>query len=135
LVRRLREVQGPALRFHSSAVKPVISHVLPQIPWLEQRLGLPFTEDLTRYDQGACIRTESDLFDFDPAALAWLAAATHSRLVHPAAGEDAARTVAAQMHKLRQLRPDIPVHVKVKQLMRKVNQRLRRWGGWSRGQP
>jgi hypothetical protein len=133
LVRRLREVQGPALRFHSSAVEPVLSKVLPQVPWLEQRLGLPFTEDLTRYDQGACIRTEADLFDFDAAALGWLADATQSGLARPSAGEDAARAVAAQMHKLRQLRPGVPVHVKVRRLMRRVSQRLRRWGDWSRG--
>lgn len=132
LNQRLRELRGPALRFHSSTVEPVIRHVLPQIPWLEQRLGLPFTEDLARYDQGACIRAESDLFDFDPAALAWLADATHSRLARPAAGEDTARAVAAQMHKLRQL--GLPAHVKVKRLMRRVSQRLRQWGDWSQGQ-
>ncbi|MBE2240328.1 MAG: hypothetical protein IAE81_21255 [Caldilineaceae bacterium] len=124
LNQRLRELRGPALRFHSSTVEPVISNVLPQIPWLEQRLGLPFTEDLARYDQGACIRTESDLFDFDPAVLAWLAAATHSRLARPAAGEDAARAVAAQMHTLRR---SVPARVRMRRLVRGAIARLRRW--------
>lgn len=120
---RMRELNGPALRFHSSAVEPVISKLLPQLPWLEQRVGLPFTEDLTQHDHDICIRTESDLFDFDGKALAWLAAAVHSKPVSPAAGEAAARAVAAQMHTLRR---SVPVRVRARRLMRSVINGLRR---------
>lgn len=131
LNQRLHELHGPALRFHSSAVEPVISKVLPQIPWLEERLGLSFTEDLFQYDNDICIRTESDLFDFDAEALAWLADASHSKPVSPAKGESAGYAVAAQMHKLRQ---SVPLRKRVRWLMRNVINGLRQrrvWAQWS----
>jgi hypothetical protein len=123
LLHRLHELPGPALRFHSSIVEPVISTLLPQIPWLEERLGVPFTEDLFRYDHEFCIRTESDLFDFDKESLAWLAAATHSHPVYPVTGESAARSVAAQMHRLRRSRH---LRMQMGRLARPVLSRLRR---------
>jgi hypothetical protein len=123
LNRRLLELGGPALRFHSSAVEPVISKLLPQIPWLEQRLGLPFAEDMTQHDNDICVRAESDLFDFDGEALAWLAAAVHRKPVCPAAGEAAARAVAVQMHTLRR---SVPAHVRARWLMRRIINGLRR---------
>jgi hypothetical protein len=132
LNQRLREVQGPTLRLHSSTVAPVISRLLPQVHWLEQRLGVPFGEDLTRDDSGVCIRTESDLFDFDPAALAWLTAAVHGKPTHPATGEEAARAVATQMHTLRKLRPSTPARVRVRRLMRTFGQQLGHWRAWPR---
>jgi hypothetical protein len=124
LNRRLSEVRGSAFRLHSSAVEPVITSLFSQTPWLEQRLGAPFNEDLFRYDNDVCIRTESDLFDFDAEALAWLAAAVHSKPVRPARGEEAARVVAVQMHKLRQ---SVPATVRVRRLVRRVINRLRFW--------
>jgi hypothetical protein len=123
LNRRLRELDGPVLRFHSSAVEPVIGKLLPQLPWLEQRLGLPFTEDLTQHDNDLCVRTEADLFDFDGKALAWLAAAVHSQPVSPATGEAAARAVAAQMHSLRR---SVPARARARWLVRRIINGLRR---------
>jgi hypothetical protein len=123
LNRRLRELGGPALHFHSAAVEPVISKLLPQIPWLEQRLGLLFVEDITQHDHDTCIRSEADLFDFDGEALAWLAAAVHRKPVSPATGEAAARAVAAQMHTLRR---SVPAHVRARWLMRGIINGLRR---------
>ena len=123
LKQRLRELHGPALRFHSSVIEPVIGKVRPQIPWLEEHLGTPFTEDLYQYDGDVCIRTESDLFKFDPETLTWLAAAVHSKPVHPAVGEAAASAVAAQMHILRQ---HLPPKVRVRRFIGKFLNGLRR---------
>ena len=103
LIQQLSQLDGRPLHFHSSLLAPIESELARQRPWLEQRLGRPFVEDIYRDDAGICIRQEADLFDFAPATLAWLAAATHSAPVDPATGEQAALAVSGQMHQLRLL--------------------------------
>lgn len=103
LIQQVSQLSGPPLRFHSSLLAPIEQELARQRPWLEQRLGHPFVEDIYCDDDAICIRQEADLFDFAPAALGWLAAATHNAPVDPATGEQAALGVSAQMHQLRLL--------------------------------
>ena len=95
LRRRLTELSGTAIRFHSSLVEPVVQALADQILWLEQRLGYRFDADIRRDDKTACIRHESDLFRYDRDSLEWLAAATGQWV------RDDPQIVADQMHRLR----------------------------------
>ena len=100
LVRLLASLQGPALRIHASLIEPIIQDVVEQRAWLEQRLSASFKENLYQHDASTCIREESDLFNFDPAAVVWLAAVTGNTPVMPTDGVSAAQQIATQMHQL-----------------------------------
>jgi hypothetical protein len=100
LLAILASLQGPALRIHSSLIEPIIQDVVEQRTWLEQRLSASFEENLYLHDGSTCIREESDLFNFDPAAVVWLAAVTGNTPVNPAIGVQAAQKIAIQMHQL-----------------------------------
>jgi hypothetical protein len=95
LMRRLSELKGPPLRFHSSLAEPLMRDFEDQVPWLRERLGFGLEEDIHRYDGTDCIRQESDLFRYHRDSLEWLASATGSA----PAGEPA--EVARQVHVLR----------------------------------
>ncbi len=103
LIEQLLQLGGPPVRFHSSVVEPLIQDLAPQRPWLEQRLGSAFTEDIYKADDEICIREEADLFDFSPATLAWLAAASRSAPVRAINRQEAALAVSAQVHRLRRM--------------------------------
>jgi hypothetical protein len=96
----LASLQGPALRIHSSLIEPIIQDVVEQRAWLEQRLSASFEENLYLHDGSTCIREESDLFNFDPAAVVWLASVTGNTPVMPTDGVSAAQQIATQMHQL-----------------------------------
>jgi hypothetical protein len=96
----LASLQGPALRIHSSLIEPIIQDVVEQRAWLEQRLSASFEENLYLHDGSTCIREESDLFNFDAAAVAWLASVTGNTPVMPTDGVSAAQQIATQMHQL-----------------------------------
>ena len=96
----LASLQGPALRIHASLIEPIIQDVVEQRAWLEQRLSASFKENLYQHDASTCIREESDLFNFDPAAVVWLAAVTGNTPVMPTDGVSAAQQIATQMHQL-----------------------------------
>ena len=100
LVRLLASLQGPALRIHASLIEPIIQDVVEQRAWLEQRLSASFKENLYQHDASTCIREESDLFNFDPAAVVWLAAVTGNTPVMLTDGVSAAQQIATQMHQL-----------------------------------
>lgn len=91
----LVQLPGPPVRFHSSLVEPLLKELTPQRPWLEQRLGVAFDQDIYQHDEADCIRKEADLFHYDRGSLEWLAAAT-GRLP-----SDDPQEVAAQIHHLR----------------------------------
>lgn len=101
--QQLLQLGGPPVRFHSSLVASFIGELAPQRPWLEQRFGSAFTEDIYKADDQICIREEADLFDFAPATLAWLAAASRSAPVRATNRQEAALAVSAQMHRLRRM--------------------------------
>lgn len=100
LVRRLGELPGRPLRFHSSLLEPAIEEFLSQTPAIERRLGAPFREDLRRDDAGEAIRTESQLREFSPESLTWLSQVTGLPRVHSESGDAAARAVSERMHSL-----------------------------------
>jgi hypothetical protein len=102
LFRRLREVGGPPVRFHSTLVKLVQSAWLEQIPVVERRLGSSLLEDVHRDDGGECLREESQLAEFSRPSLDWLGKATGSRPLTVTSGGEAVREVGEQMQHLLQ---------------------------------
>jgi hypothetical protein len=102
MVHQLRQLGGPPFRIHSSLIEAQMPEMTRQRLWLEQRLGVPFEEDICAHDDGPCIREEADLLTFSPDAVAWLAAATRSAAVAPVDGSRATAMVCDQMHRLYQ---------------------------------
>lgn len=101
LVQRLRDLSGPPLRLHSSLVEPMLAPVLPQLDWLEERLGAPMREDLRAHDAAPeCIRSDEDLLRFSGESLRWLAALTGGSIAGTS-GEETARQVGERVHRLR----------------------------------
>lgn len=72
LVRRLRRLEGPKLRLHSSVVAPVLEHKREGIEWMERRLGQSLKEELAKHDAVA-IRSEEDLLQVSAETREWLA--------------------------------------------------------------
>ena len=101
LVTRLRSLRGPAFRIHSSVIEPMLEGLLEQRPWLEERLGAPFDEDLRKHDEGDCFREEEDLYRFREESLRWLVAQTGASQPLVGRGEALARQVGALIHRLR----------------------------------
>jgi hypothetical protein len=100
LFRRLAELRGPSIRFHSRLVEPFASTWREQLPQLEQRLGKSLWEDLRKHDTGDCVGEESDLWRFSPESLAWLSRASGMPPIKDQRGESAARQVSQQMQHL-----------------------------------
>jgi hypothetical protein len=100
LFRRLAELRGPSLRFHSRLVQPFVPSWLEQRPGLEQRLGRPLWEDLAKYDAGHCVSEETQLREYSPESLAWLSRATGLPPIRDCRGESAAQQVSRQMQHL-----------------------------------
>ena len=71
LVDRLTEVRGPKLRFAVAMLGSVLEDNAADIQWMEDRLGASLAEEIC--DEPTAIATEEDLFQYDPAALIWLA--------------------------------------------------------------
>lgn len=97
LILRLRELQGPRLRFHEQVLRPVLAQNRADIEWMEQRLGVSLDEN-PRTDE-ECVRGEQDLLHFCAQSLDWLA----GQLGQPTAelaGADAAG-IAQRLHQLR----------------------------------
>lgn len=100
LTFRLAELAGPKLRLHSTLVGPELARHAADIRWMEERLGTSLQEDINRDDERA-IRSEADLLNFSPQALAWLA-----QQLGPCEQADKVRTgqpeaVAIGLHALR----------------------------------
>jgi hypothetical protein len=106
LLQALRQLPGDRLRFHSRLILEILTPLQEQSSWLENRLGQPFQEDWTQYDDGRCIRSMEDLLCFDQESLEWLAEQAGVRTPTVQTGEVAARWVAEQMERLRYRRPD-----------------------------
>ena len=71
-IKRIRELPGIKLRFHSSLIMPIIGDQQDDIKWMERRLGHPLEESLTKDDHQA-ISSEADIFSYLPEATRWLA--------------------------------------------------------------
>jgi hypothetical protein len=79
----------------------MLEGLLEQRPWLEERLGAPFDEDLRTHDEGDCFREEEDLYRFREESLRWLVEQTGASQPLVGQGEALARQVGALIHRLR----------------------------------
>ena len=100
LIRKLRELGGPSLRFHSSLVGPVIEQNRDAIAWMEDRLGSSLAENLSANDPHG-IRSESDLQNFSAESLQWLAKQLGPKFARRRNPEMDQQQVAEYMHLLR----------------------------------
>ncbi len=102
LISALAELEGPSLKFHSSLLDSMTDLIAQERPWLEQKMGgISLAEDICKYDnEEYTIKSESDMFNFSPDSLNWLAARVNARPVTPVSGEQAAKRVAVQLHAL-----------------------------------
>lgn len=67
LIKVLRGIPGPRLRFADSAVASVLEANADDLAWIEERLGEKLTEDPVGDDEG--VRAEEELFELDEEAL------------------------------------------------------------------
>ncbi|AQA19461.1 hypothetical protein BST95_15680 [Halioglobus japonicus] len=74
IVRRLTELEGPPLRFHSTLYDKLLRRKSRDMDEFEKRVGFSVDEDLCANDAGA-ISSEEDLLAVPPSALEWLAEA------------------------------------------------------------
>ncbi|MFM8373414.1 MAG: hypothetical protein ACKOCO_13605 [Bacteroidota bacterium] len=102
LIGALAALEGPPLRFHSSVLDSMADLIAQERPWLEQKMGgVSMAEDICKDDnEEHTIKSESDMFNFSPDSLNWLAAQINARPVTPVSGERAAQKVAVQVHTL-----------------------------------
>jgi hypothetical protein len=100
LVRRLKSLPGPPLRFHPALTAPFVEHMTPDIEWLEPRVGFRIPWTLVSRDPDAGIRSEADLLDFAPDALDWLARESGSRPIRPGSREATVEQVVRQLGRL-----------------------------------
>lgn len=101
LLSTLGRLSGEPLRFHSSLVSDILAPMKEQIPWLEDRMGKQFREDLERFDSGPCLRSMKELLCFDQESLQWLAERTGCKAPQDLSGEVTGRWVAEKMERLR----------------------------------
>ena len=97
LKARLRELEGPPLRFHEALAGPVLDARRADIEWMEERLQRRFTE--TPVASQDAVQGEEDLLRFCPGSIAWLGRQL-GRTV-PDATKIEPHEVAALVHELR----------------------------------
>lgn len=100
LFRRLAELKGASIRFHSRLVEPFLAGWDHQRRALQSRLGRDLWEDPRKHDAGDCVREEADMWRFSPESLAWLSRATGLPLIQGTEGEEVAQQVSRQMDHL-----------------------------------
>jgi len=108
LVQRLQTLGGPKVRVHSSLAESLLSPLLEQRSWLEERLGASLAEDFRNHDEDDCLRVDEDLYRFREESLRWLAKQTGGPMPR-GWGEESARQVGALMHRLRHRLPPRPI--------------------------
>lgn len=126
LIGALAALEGPPLRLHSSLLDSMTELIEQERPWLEQKMGgVSMEEDVFKDDNDEhTIKSESDMFNFSPDSLNWLAAQINARPVTPVSGELAAKKVAEQVHTLyKKAHRKKPLYYR---LMRKVKTVIRR---------
>ncbi len=95
----LKALTGDKLRLSSEIVRPILDKQRDDIAWMESRLGAPFAAPPEQAWPEA-IRSEEDLWHFDPRALAWLL--EQLGLDEQAGDDTTAYQVAQWMGQLRQ---------------------------------
>lgn len=124
LFRRLRAVEGPPVRFHSSLIEAVQAAWREQIPLVEHRVGSPLHDDLHRDDAGECLRDESQLAEFSRASLEWLAKVSGGGPPASPSGDEAARHVGEQVQHLLE-HPSLASRWRWRRMI--LARRLRQW--------
>ncbi len=71
LLCKVRKLEGPRLRLHSSVIQPALEEKRLEVAWMEQRMGVSLEEDLTLHDSAA-IRSEEELLRVALDARRWL---------------------------------------------------------------
>lgn len=127
LFRRLREVEGVPVRFHSALVEPVQAAWREQIPIVELRVGSPLRHDVRRDDGGECLRDESQLADFSRRSLDWLGTVSGRGPLAISFGDEAARHVGDQVQHLLE-RPSLASRLHWHRMIL-----ARRFEQWTRG--
>ncbi len=100
LCRTLGDVPGPRVAFHSGLVADLEQVWEVQREELEGILGESLTEDLQRYDNGACLRGPGDLFEFSTESLRWLEHHTKLGPIPEGGDSERIRAVGERMHGL-----------------------------------
>jgi len=104
LIERLKSLPGPPLRFHPALTATFAEYVKPQLAWLEQRLGWQMPLTLVHRDPDAGIRSETDLQDFTPQALEWLAKQTGNPPIRCGNREETVEQVVRQLSQITLIR-------------------------------
>jgi len=73
LVSRLRHLKGPKLSFSKELIDPIIKSYQEDILWANSKLDSPLPPARNTDGLPGCVRNESDLFDYDPESIEWLA--------------------------------------------------------------
>lgn len=102
---RLAGLPGPAFRLHSRLLRPFLSRLQADDPWIEKEFGFTLSADRLPRDEEHSIASEGEMFRYAPETLDWLARETGERVLRPGEGETAARAVAAQVEILRSRLP------------------------------
>lgn len=100
----LRDLPGPPLRFHPSITAGVVTEMSEDRSWLEERLGRSIPDTLVTRDPDEGIRSQTDLLDFTPESLEWLAEKTGKRVIKSNQGAATVEQVVKQLQQLRRSR-------------------------------
>ncbi len=105
MMDRLASLTGPAFQLHSSLYESIHQKIRPDLAWIEQQLGFSVDEDITRSDNGPCIKNEADLLNFEDRDLEWLARETGQPTIRRGDRTATAQAVGKQMDRLRRRLP------------------------------
>lgn len=102
LAEHLGSLAGPPVRFHPELLAERMRAESDDLAWMEERLGESLRGEPDRRNVADSIRTEEDLQQFSPEALAWLAAESGCPISKGKTPEETAQTVAQAMAGLRE---------------------------------
>lgn len=99
-LERLQELRGPSLRFHPELTAPFVEKVVPEMAWVESRLGEALPVSLHPRDNTGGVKCEADLLDFSAESLDWLARTSGRRVAKPNHGFDRVHAVVEQLESI-----------------------------------
>jgi len=100
LLERLGELRGPSLRFHPELVAPFVERVVPEMAWIESRLGEVLPLSLHPRGNAEGVKCEADLLDFSAESLDWLAKTSGRGVVKPKRSSDMVHAVVDQLESI-----------------------------------
>ena len=99
LIKVLQELDGPALRYHSSLFQRCFLDPFDSFTWLERRTDLSFYEDIEA-DDAIGIKDDADLFSIDDETVEWLTGKLNSTLLESAALSEQPVILAQELREL-----------------------------------